>query len=119
MQHQLNLILQQRGLIHLGPGCIQQVAQGAGIAQTLPQAVRDVRCGRVQAAQQNAKAFNQRHLRTRRVGGLEVFERIDHLHRARHHGVVLHALVVVIHLFQHGVDLQPQDFRLFAEIYIF
>ncbi|MNT81987.1 hypothetical protein D3C72_2216540 [compost metagenome] len=75
--------------------------------------------GRVQAAQQDAKAFDQRHLGTSRVGGLEVFERVDHLHRAGDHGVVLHALVVVVHLLEHGVDLQAQGLGLLAKIYIF
>jgi hypothetical protein len=45
---------------------------------------------------------------TGRTIGLEVFQRVEHLHRARHHGVVLHALVVVVHLLEHAVDLQAQ-----------
>jgi hypothetical protein len=50
--------------------------------------------------------------------GLEVLQRVEHLHRARDHGVVLHALVVVVHLLEHGVDLQPQGLGLLAEFHI-
>ncbi len=49
------------------------------------------------------------------VGGLEAFQRVEHLHRAGDHGVVLHALVVVVHLLEHGVDFQAQGLGVLAE----
>jgi len=79
----------------------------------------DVRRGRVEAAQQNAKAFHQRHLTASGVTRLKVFQRVDHLHGAGDHGVVLHALVVVVHLLEHGVDLAPQCLGLLAKFNVF
>ncbi len=109
--------------------------------------MRDVRRGRVEAAQQNAKAFHQRHLTASGVARLNVerrraassregplrgqrghasverggkaLQRVDHLHRAGDHGVVLHALVVVVHLLEHRVDLAPQCLGLLAKFNIF
>ena len=62
----------------------------------------------VDAAQQDAEAFGQRGVVTGRAIGFEVVERVEHLHRTRDDGVVLHALVVVVHLLEHGVHFQAQ-----------
>jgi hypothetical protein len=48
LQHQLDLVLHQRRLVHLRPGGVEQIAQRAGVAQLGPQAVRDVRRGGVE-----------------------------------------------------------------------
>ncbi|EWS65361.1 hypothetical protein Y695_01389 [Hydrogenophaga sp. T4] len=67
-----------------------------------------MRRGGVDAAQQHAEAFGQCGVVTDRAVTLEIVEGIEHLHRARDHRVVLHALVVVVHLLEHGVHLQAQ-----------
>ncbi len=119
LQHQFDFVLHQGRCIDLRPGRVQDVAKLVGIAQVRPQRVGQMGRGRVQAAQQDAKTFNQRDLRSGAIHRLEVFQRVDHLHGARHHGVVLHALVVVVHLLEHGVHLQPQRLGLLAEVYVF
>ena len=74
-----------------------------------------MRRGRVEHAQQHSKAFGQGHQTIGRVVALEVFQRIEHLHSARDDRVVLHALVVVIHLFEHGMHFQTQHLGLFRK----
>ena len=50
---------------------------------------------------------------------LEGLERVQQLHRSRHHRVVLHALVVVVHLLEHGMDFMAQSLGFLAEFNIF
>ncbi len=66
LQHQLDLVLHQGAGIHLRPGGVEQVAQLAGVAQLAPQRVGEVRRGRVEHAQQDAEAFDQRRSGRRR-----------------------------------------------------
>jgi hypothetical protein len=70
--------------------------------------VRDVRRDRVQRAQQDAETSRSATASPAAPSALEVLQRVEHLHGAGDHGVVLHALVVVVHLLEHGVDLQAQ-----------
>jgi len=116
LQHQLDLVGGECAGVGFWPGGIEQIAQHTGVAQLGPQRMRDVRGGRIQAAQQNGKTFHQRDLGTGTVERLEVFQRIDHFHGARHHGVVLHPLVVVVHLPEYAVNLATQGFGLFAKL---
>ena len=68
------------------------------VAQVNPQRMRQMRCARIQAAQQNVETFVQRGVRCVRRIRFEIFQGIEQLHAARHHRVVLHALVVVVDL---------------------
>jgi hypothetical protein len=67
-----------------------------------------MRGDRVQRTQQDAETFMLRPGITGVGIGLEVFQRVEHLHRARDDGVVLHALVVVVDLLEHAVHLASQ-----------
>ena len=65
-----------------------------------------------QRAQQDAVTLVQYRLRASILAG---FERVQQFHAAGHHGVVLHALVVVIGLLEHAVDVKPQGLGRFAK----
>ncbi len=107
LQHELDGVLHQRGLIDLRPARIEQIAELGAVAEFLPQGVGDVRCGGVEHAQQNAEAFAQRNGHA--VGcGVRAFQRVEQFHCSRHHGVVLHAAVVEIHLLQGLVHFAAQ-----------
>ena len=60
LQHQLDLVLHQRGVVDLRPGRVEQLAELGVVAELLPQRLRDVRAGRVERAQQDAVALAQR-----------------------------------------------------------
>ena len=88
----------------------------SGVAQLTPETVGDVGRGRVKAAQQHAKALNHRHCGACAICCLEILQGVDHFHCARYNRVVLHALVIVINLLEHAVNLQSQRLRLFPEV---
>ena len=119
MQHELDLVLRQSVRVDHRPGGIQNIAQHSGIPQALPQRVGNVRRGWIEAAQQDAEALGLCNRATGRVHRLEVIKRIDHLHGARHHGVVLHALVVVVDLLEQGMNIESQRLGLFAKLQAF
>ena len=75
----------------------------------------DVRAGGVKHAQQNRHAFTQHHLIAWAVIGFEVFQGIEQLHATRHHGVVLHAVIVVADLLEHQVHVAAQVDRFFTQ----
>ena len=83
-----------------GQGASSRSPSAAAKPSSLPQRQRDVRAGRVQRAQQDAAGLRaaRRRAAPRRAG----LERVEQLHRAGDHGVVLHALVVVADLAQHA-----------------
>ena len=108
LEHQLDLILLQCRFIHLRPGRDDDLAVLDGITMLPPQRLRDMRRGRVERAQQDAKSFAQHRGIGGGIGKLRAFKRVEHLHRARDHGVVLHAVKVVAHLAQQLVHLAAQ-----------
>ena len=76
-----------------------------------------MRASGVHDAQQNGIALSQSSVVVDIFGGSErrIFQRVEHLHERRHHGVVLHALVVVIGLAQHRVNFEAQLFGIGTE----
>jgi hypothetical protein len=76
-----------------------------------------MRTGWIHDAQQNGIALSQSSVVVDIFGGSErrIFQRVEHLHKRRHHGVVLHALVVVIGLAQHRVNFEAQLFGIGTE----
>ncbi len=76
-----------------------------------------MRASGVHDAQQNGIALSQSSVVVDIFGGSErrIFQRVEHLHERRHHGVVLHALVVVIGLAQYRVNFEAQLFGIGTE----
>jgi hypothetical protein len=62
LQHQLDLVLLQRAASTSGQGASSRSPCAGRVAELLTTGVRDVRRGRVQAAQQDAEAFAQRRI---------------------------------------------------------
>ena len=107
LQHELDLVLRERGRIDLRPRRVEQRAEFGGEAELVPQRAADVRHDRVEHAQQDRQSLAQERVRARGVGGHR-FERVQHLHAGGHDGVVLDALVVVGRLLQRQVHLAPR-----------
>src|SRR5665647_185268 len=74
--------------------------------------MRDMRRGRIKATQKNTETLDHGDLSPGRICCFEVFQRVNHFHRARDHRVVLHALIVVIHLLEHAVDFKALRFEI-------
>ena len=98
----------ERLLVDLRPGCIDQLAVQCHEAELGPEAEGGMWRHRVQATQQDGQAFAQHGGIGGAVTQHRVVQRVQHLHRARDHGVVLHALVVVADLTQQLVQRAPQ-----------
>ncbi len=76
-------------------------------AELLEALLRRAEAEDLEQAQQDAEGFAQGG-RIGRTRGLETLRGVEQLHGARNHGVVLHALVVVVDLLEHAVHLPAQ-----------
>ena len=70
-----------------------------------------MRGDRVERAKENRDGLAKRPGAVVRFVRLEAFDGVEHLHAGRHHGVVLHATVVVLGLLQGCVDFAAQMLR--------
>ena len=102
----------QRVRIRLWPRGIKQRSVRLLKAEISPECAADVRCYRIQRAQQNRCAFACKRRALTRLHG---FQRIEHFHRSRDDGVVLLPFVVEVRLFQRRVQLEARFFLLRVE----
>jgi len=74
-----------------------------------------MRCNRIEHAQENRQAFAQHGVAAGAGIQFGRFQRVQHFHARRHHGVVLNAFEVVIGLLQGLVNFTPQGFLRLVE----
>ena len=113
LQHKLNLVSHQCGLIDCRPRRIQQIAIKFGIAKFRPELPSNVGHDRVEDSKQNTHGFRMHSLGEVRVSKLGIIDSIKHFHACRDDRVVLNPLVVVIRLFQQRVNFKTQLFNFF------